>query len=221
MNFLQLCKRTAQECGVSGGGPLATIGQTGESKRIVDWVATAWDDIQIRSETWNWMREGFSFTTTIGKRDYTDADVGLTDHANWSTEHLRVYKDSVADEYSLTYVEYDAYREVYMRGAIASGRPSFFTISPKDELLFYPTPNDVYTIYGDYYTTPVSLVNENDTPALPARFHMAIVYGAMLKYGFFESAQEVIQNASTNYQRLLRNIEQDQLPETIIAETLA
>jgi hypothetical protein len=167
------------------------------------------------------MREGFSFSTVVDQRSYTATGIGLTDHANWSVEHLRVYKDSVADEYSLTYMDYDEFREVYMRGTIATGRPTFFTITPKDELLFYPTPNDAYTIYGDYYTNPVTLAADADEPAMPARFHMAIVYGAVLSYGNFESAPEVIQFAAMNYSRMLRNIEQDQLPETIIAETLA
>ena len=48
MTFLELCRRLAREVDASGSGPSAVTGQTGENRRIVDWVASAWQDIQLQ-----------------------------------------------------------------------------------------------------------------------------------------------------------------------------
>lgn len=213
MNFLQLCQRTRQECGISGSGPITTVSQVGEMRRVVDWVNTAWLDIQLRPETWQWMRKGFTFGCVVGQHTYTPVQAGISDFATWNTRHVRVYSGTTENEYSLTYMAYEDFREVYMRGVIASGKPTFFTVTPDKKLRFYPTPNDTYTIYGDYYRTPTELSADSDEPDMPERFHMLVVYGAMRHYADFEAATEVMQAANLNYNRFMRNLEQDQLPE--------
>lgn len=218
--YLELCQRARQECGIAGSGPTTVLSQTGDLKRIVDWVNTAWQDIQTREDTWQWMRTGFSVNLTAGQREYTPAQCGITDFASWNIEHIRVYKTTTANEYTLTYLTYDDFREIYMRGAIPSTRPAFFTISPSKSLIFYPTPDQVYTVYGDYYTTPTQLSANTDTPGMPVRFHDLVWYGAMRKYAMFEAANEVYQFATQEYNRLMRNLEQDQLPDMPMAEPL-
>ena len=218
--FLEICKDTRQECGISGVGLLTVASQTGEMKRIVDWVRSAWRDIQLRESEWQWMRSGFSFNCVNGTPAYSPSDIGLTDFASWNMEHVRVYDGNTINEYTLTYFPYDQFRHIYMRGDIPAGKPAYYTITPDKSLRFYPTPNAAYTVYGDYYKTPTELADDADTPGMPARFHELVKFGAMRKYAAFEGANEVFQYATAEYNRLMRNLEQDQLPDIPAVEPL-
>ncbi len=221
MNFLQLCQRVRQEAGISGNGPTTTVGQTGEMKRVVDWVNAGWLDVQNANPDWQWMQGDFTITCVAAQAVYTPTEAGLTDFASWDTDDVRVYLGTTANEYAMIYVPYADFKAVYMLGTIPTGRPTYFTVMPDKSLRFYPTPDQAYTIYGNYQKTASDLSGDTDTPELPARFHMIIVYGALKKYARYEAAPEVFEDASIEYKRFLSNLAQDQLAEVRIAEPLA
>jgi hypothetical protein len=81
MNFLQICQRTAVECGVASGTAIQTalptvVGATGSLGRIVGWVNDAWTDICMDHDDWDWMHSssllgaGASFQTLAGQASY-------------------------------------------------------------------------------------------------------------------------------------------------------
>lgn len=218
--YLQLCQRARQECGIAGSGPTSVISQSGDLKRIVDWVNTAWQDIQNREDTWQWMRASFSQALTIGQNSYTASGLGVSNFAMWYPDSVKLYLTTTADESPLTYIPYDDFYNSYMLGTIPTGRPSYFSIKPNKSLIFYPTPDAAYTVRGDYYTGPTTLAADADIPAMPTRFHDLVWYGAMRKYAMFEAANEVYQFATQEYNRLMRNLEQDQLPDILPVEPL-
>jgi hypothetical protein len=74
MNYLQLCQRVAQEAGIVGTFPTTTTGQTGELKRIVDWVAEAYTNLQNETN-WRWLRKRAVFNTVANQREYAYTDV--------------------------------------------------------------------------------------------------------------------------------------------------
>lgn len=213
MTFLELCKRFRQEAGISGTGPSTVSGQTGELKHVVDWVSNAWDDIKIRHENWSFLRDEFSFSTVSGQRSYTTSQAGITDFAKWDLEHTKIYSSSVADEYLLTYVSYDDFRKTYMMGQAATGKPAYYTIAPDKSMIVYPTPDDAYTIYGDYYKAGATLTDDDDEPDMPARFHMLIVYKALEAYGMYEAAQDALTRGNKEAMRIMMHLERDQLPD--------
>jgi len=221
MNFLQLCQRVRQEAGISGSGPTTTVNQTGEMRRVVDWVQTAWLDVQNANPDWLWMQDGFSFSCTVSQAAYTPVQAGVTDFASWIIADVRVYTGTTANEYQMTFVPYADFKAVYMLGTIPTGRPTFFTVMPDKSLRFYPTPDAAYTIYGDYQKTASDLSGDTDTPGCPDRFHMIVVYGALKKYARYEAAPEVFEDASIEYKRFLSNLAQDQLAEIGFAGPLA
>ena len=77
MNFLELCRRTVEKCGISGS-LTSTSGQIGEMLRVVNWVNEAWHDIQLSQSNWDWMRYEFSFQTIAGQQEYTTAQANAT-----------------------------------------------------------------------------------------------------------------------------------------------
>jgi hypothetical protein len=56
---------------------------------------------------------------------------------------------------------------------------------------------------------------------MPERFHMAIVYRAMIQYGLYENAPEVVQQARINDASAMINLVNSQLPRIGAPEPLA
>ena len=49
-------------------------------------------------------------------------------------------------------------------------------------------------------------------PAMPERFHMMIVYAAMMYYGIFEAANEVYARGEKYYNKFYSKLSTDQAP---------
>lgn len=218
MNRLQLAQRLRQECGVSGTGPATTINQVGEMKRLVDWIDQAWLEIQEKRPNWNWMTESFSFNTTASQYEYTATEAGISaTFANWRSgdDSLRSYLASagVGSEVHMYEMGYRQFRDFYLFSSrtYSLGQPINFAVSPKKTLLLGPNPALVYTIRGEYYTLPVAMASDTDSPSMPDRFHMLIVYKAMIYYGMFEAAPEVVQRGTDGFNAMIKRLEEDQL----------
>jgi hypothetical protein len=225
MNLLQLTNQTRVECGVSGPTLSSVQNLTGESARILAWVQQAWIDVQTSKEDWLFLRETFEFNTVASQWEYTAANAGLTDFGNWKRDSFRAssVNNLYRDEQLLNYMDWTTYRNLYryanMRNTLA--RPVVVSITPNKDLAFGSTPDQIYTINGEYYTQPVSLSADTDIPGIPARFHMIIVYRAMMYYAGYESAPEVLSRGDFEYRRLYSRMEIDQLPTIVSGPPLA
>ena len=225
MNFLELARRLRQECGVSGNGPASVTNQAGEMKRLCDWVAQAYLEIQNKRPDWNWMIDSFSFQTVAGTYEYAATDAGIdATFANWKLDTFRNYITATGygSEQYMNPMTYQAYRDYYLFSTRRDSRsqPLEFAISPSKKVLVGHNPDDVYTVVGEYYKLPVLLTANTDTPLLPARFHMVIVYRAMMDYGLFEAAPEVIQRGEIRFNEMMRKLEEDQLVDIEMAVPL-
>lgn len=231
MDFLSLCQRMRQECGISGSGPTTVVGQSGNLQRIVDWVNTAWIDIQTTHQDWGWMRTSASFVTVSGQATYAlgtgtgTTGVSVATFGMWNRDTFRNYTTSVGtnSEVFMDFIHYDTWRDSYMYGALrnTTTRPLQMSIAPDKSICLGPPPTNAYTITGDYYTAPLSMTADTDTPALPTQYQMAIVYRAMMSYGAYESAPEVYQRGELEFGKLMRRITADRIPETTWAGALA
>ena len=70
-------------------------------------------------------------------------------------------------------------------------RPVVVAMEPDKGLAFSPIPDQVYVINGEYLKRPIEFTSDTDTPRIPERYHMLIVYKAMQYYGGFESARSI------------------------------
>lgn len=196
------------------------VGATGERERVVEWTKQAWLEIALLHQEWRWLRRDVSFVTTTGQLAYLpgSAPMSLTDFAAWrqGDEVWRRYRtgEPVSENY-MQFLCYEDFRTYWLFGSrrTEQGEPLSISVRPYDNaLLLGPLPNATgYTIVGEYYAAPTELSVDADTPAMPSRFHMAIVYRAMQKYGAYESATEVYTHGQTEYNRMLTNLETDQL----------
>ena len=225
MNYLELCQRMRQECGISGTGPSTVVNQTGNLKRIVDWVNTAWIDIQTSHQDWDWMRTSASFPTVASQATYAlgtgtgTVGVSVATFGKWDRDTFRNYDTSVGtdSEVFMGFVHYDTWRDVYFYGAqrTTTTRPVDMSITPAKAIALGPPPLAGYTITGDYFTAPLDMTADADIPALPAQFQMAIIYRAMMSYGAYEAAPEVYQRGELEFGKLMRRMTVDRIPETI------
>lgn len=231
MNYLQLAQRLNSEVGASGTGPTSVVAQTGMNLRLVNWINTAWLEIQGLHNTWNWMRQPFNWETVAGTGDYlptaiTNTLTGdlMTDLRYWYKDTFRAQRKSIGiqDEQWLVEWEYYVFRNTYRFNLQVVGRPVVFAENPQGKaIMLGQVPNDVYLITGEYQQKAWNLTANGDEPDFPEAYHLMIVYKAMLYYGLYESAGEVIQRAQLQYQALLTQLEHEQLQEVYLGNPLA
>lgn len=231
MNYLQLVQRLSSEVGASGTGPSSVLGQTGANQRLVNWIGSAWLEIQGLHNTWNWMREKFEWETVAGTGDYLPTDITntltgqpMTDLRYWYKDTLRCQKKSIGiqDEQWLVEWEYYVFRNTYRFNEQVNGRPVVFAENPQGKaIMLGQIPDDVYLITGEYQKSQWALTNNSDEPDVPEAYHMMIVYKAMDYYGMFEAAAEVVARGKAQYQALLTQLEREQLQEVYLGNPLA
>lgn len=171
----------------------------------------------------NLLGGGASLVTVAGKASYplgTGAGtVGVLpdNFGKWDRDTIRCYPTAtgVSGEQFLDSIAFDAWRDAYMLGAMRSvqTRPVVVAVGPDQSLNLGPPPNGLYTITGDYWTGPTVMVADTDLPTgLPTRFHNLIIFMAMEKYGYFESAGDVIQRALKEGGETMRQLEVARMP---------
>lgn len=214
MNLLMLCNRLIAEAGISAQPMTTAANQSGELGRVVNWIQSAWVSIQSAHTTWRWMRKQAVIPTVaaqMGGYDAPDEDVGL-----WTLKTCRNYVTALGDttEVFMNFVEWDGFRDGYMYGALryVQSRPLVFSIAPDNTLSFWPAPNGDHTVTLDYYRKPTELANDTAEPDMPAAYHMAIVWRALMFYGSFEAASESYNRGLNEYSILFDQLETNQLP---------
>jgi hypothetical protein len=243
VNFLSLCQRACTECGVASGSAIATalptvVGASGSVGRVVNWVGDAWNDLQMDHDDWDWMRSsnllgaGVSFATVAEQASYplgTGAGtVGITVDAfgKWDRETFRCFPTASGfqGEEWLDEIPFDNWRDEYMFGAQreVQTRPVVIAVGPDQSLNLGPPPNSLYTVTGDYFVAPSAMAADTDVPAgLPTRFHMLIVYLAMVKYAGYEAAPEVSQRGMTESARMMAQLMAVRAPRIAFGGALA
>jgi len=224
-----------RECGMSGTGPAAVTGQTGDLERIVEWYAQAYTEIQNRHQDWLWLRSTFTVDTTASDDTYAYGDVTdsrlsalITRFRRWwlydvdGFPNVRSYLTSagVSGEKYLLPLPWAAFRDLYKRGTQTNNAPVHITVDPQRNLILGPKPNGIYTVTGEYQMSAQILAADGDTPEMPSDYHQLIVYEAMKKYGGFNSAPDVSSRGITDGNKLLRQLESNQRPECGLAGPL-
>lgn len=231
MTFLQLVQKLRQKVGGAGTGPTTVVAQSGELLDYVNWVQEAWLLIQALEEDWMWMRKDVSFQTAANKIAYlpsaTAGETGVTDLAKWcDDDSWRCYKTATgrSDEAWLVSWPYQVFRDTYDFGTQSTivGKPSVFASRDRDlALLLGQTPDSIYTVTGQYQATPTDMLVDADVPGMPARFHMLIVYRAMMLYGRYEAAPEVTADGEREFSNMLTALRGDQLEHIHLGPPLA
>lgn len=218
MNFLQLCQAFRQEAGISGSGPTTVVGQSGEYKRIVDWIARAWVKIQTdkgRKWKFTWTQVEINTTADVQTYDMSGESIKEID-----TDTFTIFLTSATQsaEQKLAYMEYSKWRKINGHQHPDSSFPSVVTVLPDGDLKFYPPPDADYTVRFDGRFAVQHMTADSDTPYLPADYHHAILYQALLDYGRYEGAEEIIQVVPAQWEDAYNSLLWEQLdrPEELV-----
>lgn len=222
MTFLQLAARLRQEVGGSGTGPTSVTSQVGEYKRFVDWIATADEDIQRKSNQWRFMRSGFTVATvadtaayTYGSCTDTTSSAAISSFREWVKDSFKIYLTSggVAGETDLSYIDYQSWYDIYNTGTQTSSYPVDFTILNNRSFSLGPKPNAVYTVTGEYMKAVTTMTAASDVPLYPEEYHMLPVYRAMMDHGSYIGGPEVEARGTRKYREMMSEMERTELPE--------
>jgi hypothetical protein len=115
------------------------------------------------------------------------------------------------DEQYLKYTPWDSFRDLYLMGANRTvvGRPIEFTIKPDDSIQFWPIPNGIYNINGEFYKRGYSFTSDIDVPVFP-RFHLMIVWKAVMMYSGWSGNPSLFAYAEHEYNKLMSKLEATQ-----------
>jgi len=233
MTFLELAKFLRQECEIPGTGPSTVTGQTGQLKRIVDWTAVAWKDIQNLHTNWRWMRRAFTFNTVADDDSYpytavTDVDAAavISRFGHWWAHDCEdpylayLQSGGVGGQYPLIYLPWNDFKWLYRRGTQTASTPAYVSVDHQNNLCLGPKPNGVYVVTGDYQRSAQTLTVDADLPEMPTQYQELIGYFGMQKYGANSVAAEVFTRAQLEAARLLSALRDDQLPRMRLGEPL-
>lgn len=238
MNFLAIVQRLALEASTAAI-PTTAQNQTGTLARIVTWANSAWNDIQTMRDDWDWMRSsallgaGCNFTPAAGRKSFplgttagTTCGVDPALFGKWAEWTFRSYTTSVGinSETRLDRVDFDVWRETYMYGANqgVQTKPVAIAFGPDKSICLGPTSNGTFNVYGDYFVAPTLMSADTDVPfGIPPQYHILIVWKALLDYGGYEAAAEVIAKADLHWTTMSRQLLRNNSPRITSAGALA
>lgn len=222
MNFLQLCQRTVEKCGIARGTAITTVvSQSGKALQLINRVSEAWGDIQSQHRDWEFKRASTSFATVAGQASYTLAEAGTSNFGQWDKQSFRNYLTATGtpSEVFMDFIDYQSWKDLYQFSSnrTATSQPRDFTILPNKSIGLGPVPLVGYTVTGDYFTGLIEMALDADTPSLPTNYHMMIVYRAMMLYAPSDAASEIYQEGQTEFKKLMSRLESDYLPEITLS----
>jgi hypothetical protein len=223
---LQLAKDLKREAGIAGAVMTSTVSQTGEYERVVEWIDRAYEAIQnLNGGLWKFLQTEFSFNTIAATANYTKAAATLTELRTWKTDSFRCYLTAtgISDQQDLEFVEWEDFRADYGRGSqtTLTGRPQVFTVKPNKSITFWPIPDAIYTIDGEYFKRAQVMDEDTDEPLIPEEFQSIIYWKGLMYYGAYTGADEKYSHGQNEYKLALNDLELDQLPEMEIGGPMA
>ena len=184
MNYLQLCQRLAYEAGVDGENSVTTTaGQTGELRRVCQWVASAWLDIAGLATHWSFLWENPDLTIPNG----TNVIAGTNDASRYDTDGT-YFNDGSTQRRLLEYLPWQAFRATY-RQLSSDNNVQVFSVRPDNALVFNAIVTADTLCSVERWANPTALAADADTPPMPEDLHEVIVWRALVKYANFDEAR--------------------------------
>nr|DAV09134.1 MAG TPA: head to tail adaptor [Caudoviricetes sp.] len=189
MTFLELCRRVREESAVTTAGPDTVIGQRDMLAKIVNWVRAADYEIQCKFCDWSFLWSELQSSLTAGNSALVISDCKALDVLEVATAPL-------------TELDHHVLRRLSASGS--QGRPTNYAVAPDGDITLYPKPDAAYPCYASYYRKPTTLALDGDVSAIPAEFHMIIVYRALAMLATSEQDQAMLSRSEYEYELMLQ-----------------
>ena len=221
MNLLDLTRRLYRETGKSGDGPTTLVSATKDVLRLADRIGDANMRLEQEPRNWKWMRAKVVGDAVPLQFAQTGASLGAANFGRWRTPArdytVRAYDPANTPAvWPLRWMEYDQFVGLMMDVPTTPTMPQVWSISPNEELLLGPAPDIAYKVMADYIFEPGLLTLDDDTPAMPARHHMILVWRALVDSGKDIAAAEKVSRAMDNLAEMENNLISDQAEQIVI-----
>jgi len=221
MNYLALLQRLHSETLRSTAAPVGVTGLSDRNTRLVNALADAWLEVQSERD-WRWMRATTDAALTIDLQTYAGADLGIVSRfGRWRAEDdtycPTLYINGAPNSlWQLTQWGLDDFRQLFIYRTQGSSTPVAFSIDEADRLLLGPAPVAAYRLRAEYWLAPMTLVDATDVPDMPERFHMLLVWRALMDIARSDAAPELLSRAEVSYGNLHDKLlfDQGRLPTT-------
>lgn len=215
MNLLALTQRLYRETGKSGDGPTTLVGAGKIVQRLVDALNDSWMALQQEPYNWRWMRANGSGPTTPGQTAHSPADLGIESFLRWRVPSNQyavraATTDSPTMLWPLRWLEPDVFRSRLVDVPVAAGPPAFWSVDASDNLLIGPPGDVVYNAHFDYVSGVTELAADEDTPGMPSRHHMILVWRALVDAGKDIASPEKVSRAMDRLSEMESNLIDDQ-----------
>ena len=236
MNFLSICQKVDVLSGLQGN--VQTVEKPiGGQAVLVEGVRDGFLDLQNDRMTWEWMRRMAEFALVPAQQEYTPtyavpppAAPLPTDPYNlfgrWQKKHpmisYRVQDPDTLKWAKMIFVDYREFRH-HLRNQTATGKPRYVTAHEQNNnLLLHPVPDKAYTMQADYFVEPQILQFNTNSPILPSRFHMLLVYRGLERLANHYGNNGLYGRYSVADAKLLGSLYRDQCPgETVTIRAVA
>lgn len=203
MTFLELVQRLHSESLRSTAAPTSVSGATDRNARLFNRIADAWRNLQ-NERLWRWMRVTTDVALVAGQQTYSDSDLSLTRFGSWRTEDDTycpvIYRSGqVNSMWPLLYDHLDEFRRHWIYLTMGQSQPIVWTIDEQDRFLVGPAPDQAYMLRAEYWMEPTELTADTDEPDMPAKFHMVLVWRALIDEAKADAKPELLALAEENY----------------------
>lgn len=229
MNFLTLAKRVHLLLRIGeeapGTRPLTVVGQTGVEGEMVQWVASAHNDICRRHPDWKFMQGEGTFTVPTGTRSIAASAIQVSIPAYrkllpmvYANGAMLLISSAGSAEMPVEYVPYQKWSGHYDLTPYPTGMPARFTISPDNRIIFDATTEREYTLRFNYGKQVVELADDEDEPMFDSDYHDAIVWWAIVNYycATRDGVKELREKAAAALQREMTKLQNEQLPSLLV-----
>lgn len=220
MTFLELANKLMQRTATGGSDLTAVTGLTGAQRRLVNYVIEAWTDIQSARRDWGFRWAEFSVTLASGSQVYnlrTAINAGEVKLGTYFT--IEKQTDSTTRR-RISLLDYNYFEDVFGGRPAQSGSPLYATLQPDGQNIKFDVSLDVnYVLKGKYQRVVQVLAATTDTPTgLPAEYHDAIFYLALMKWAEFEEAGDIYITAKRAYDEWMQRLVNDFLPKVLVGQ---
>lgn len=209
MNRAELFRRLCSEAGVPVSASASSVGQTGELGRMVNWIDTAWEEIQA-GHKWDFLWEASAVTVLAA----TNATAGTI------PAHRYVHDATYTATTPVGYVAWEDFRTRYPAAQTSDAVPQAWTIRPDKAFVTNTRPLVDTAFSVERYRNPLPMTADTDVPALAAEHHIVIVWRALMLYAQFEEAGSLYQTARANYDMKIQAMGLVELPDWSLGAAL-
>lgn len=194
MNFLEIVKKANIFSGLQGEID-SVLSVRGLQKTLVEFVKTAYVDIQNVSEYWSWRYKSVIIPWNSSSTLYTDPTV-----EKWT----KLFYDGG----NLRFIEYEDW---IMNPPTTVGVPQTFTIVPESNGIIINPVGSAMLVNARAYRAIDELSSNSQVPIIPAGYQMIIAYKAAIDMADMVGNYDIFQLNTGKYDVLLGQLKRRSL----------